>query len=91
MGGFARINCCFAYGNGQKLYMLANLDLLKVAKVVATSGYVQNAARGRGRGQRRVQGHGTLPARPRSSAIPDSTRKSGYGRGRRCCGDVVWC
>ena len=67
VGGFARINYFFVFESGHKLYMLANLDLIKVAKIAATGGHIQNASAARGRGRRGTRGRGTLST---LSAVP---------------------
>ena len=60
MSGFARINYFFAYDNGRKNYMLANLDAIGIATVTFGSGHsIQEAAHGKGR--RPARGHDTPP------------------------------
>ena len=73
VGGFARINYFFIFEGDHRLHMLANLDLIKVAKVAVTGGYIQNASAARGRSSV----HGRSAVRGRSAA-----RGSARGRGR---------
>ena len=49
--------------------MLANLDLIKFAKIAVTGGHIQNASAARGRGRRGTRRHGTLSAVSRDALL----------------------